>query len=319
MKKDSSNKLMSKYGLIIFLVLVFNSFSCTKDVELRDAWLRQSDHPDNTFRNDAVGFAIGGKAYVGLGFENDVRRDFWQYDPSSRQWSKKMDFPGEGRLDYFYTADDSKGNGYVGFGFSAVNLQFKSYDDIWQYEAATDKWALLTKAPFTTNGSTPISFVVSNQLFVNNDTQLWAFDLQAKSWSQKRDLPFSIYSLPLERHGYALTISNEVHVLFDEIPDNSNSTSSLWKYNPAADVWVNIFSNFSGPGLSKRSVVFSVSDKIYFNYDFSLWGYLDLNDKSAKIDFASSFPTSASNGVGVSINGKGYAFLNNAEVWQYNP
>jgi N-acetylneuraminic acid mutarotase len=316
-KKELSNKLMAKYSLIAFSMLAFIAFSCTKDVELRDAWLKHSDHPDSTFRNDPVGFAIGGKAYVGLGFENDVRTDFWQYDPPSRRWSRKMDFPGVGRRDYFYTADDSKGNGYVGLGYGMVGLQFKRYDDIWQYDANTDKWTLLTQAPFT-NNSAPISFVISNQLFVNNGTKLWTFDLQTKSWSQKNDLPFSIDYSNFRRNGYALIISSEVYVLLEEVLAKNNSTSSVWKYNPRIDEWVKIFSNFSVSSLSVSSVVFSILNKIYFNSD-SLWGYVNLNDKVGTVDYIRSFPTSASNGVGVSIEGKGYAFLNNSEVWQYNP
>src|SRR5690606_31396888 len=45
---------------------------------------------DRPARHEAVGFAIGGKGYIGTGrnLDNELFRDFYQYDPNTDSWTK---------------------------------------------------------------------------------------------------------------------------------------------------------------------------------------------------------------------------------------
>lgn len=48
-----------------------------------DRWTSQTDFPGKA-RTQAVGFAVGGKGYVGTGWDTkeDVMKDFWEFDPT---------------------------------------------------------------------------------------------------------------------------------------------------------------------------------------------------------------------------------------------
>ncbi len=55
------------------------------------------DHPgewsaikpfEGTARFGAVAFAIGGKGYVGTGYDGSYKMDFWEYDPSTDDWTE---------------------------------------------------------------------------------------------------------------------------------------------------------------------------------------------------------------------------------------
>ena len=49
-------------------------------------------------RNNAVGFSIAGKGYIGTG-EMGVtpKQDFWEYDPATDTWTLKAEFAGGSR------------------------------------------------------------------------------------------------------------------------------------------------------------------------------------------------------------------------------
>lgn len=63
--------------------------------------LEDPDDPEKVLdapaRNGAVGFAIGGKGYVGLGYDGvNFLNDFWCYDPAENSWTKAPAYPGDG-------------------------------------------------------------------------------------------------------------------------------------------------------------------------------------------------------------------------------
>jgi N-acetylneuraminic acid mutarotase len=60
-----------------------------------DTWTRVADF-GGTARYNAVGFAIGGKAYVGTGYDGDTyNSDFWEYDVANNSWREIQSYPGE--------------------------------------------------------------------------------------------------------------------------------------------------------------------------------------------------------------------------------
>jgi N-acetylneuraminic acid mutarotase len=109
----------------------------------KDEWTQVADFK-GTARYNAVGFAIGSKAYVGTGYDGDkYNSDFWVFDPAATDpanaWKEINSYPGEkieGGLS-FVIADKA----YVctGRNNGSYNLDF------WQYNPTGDvAWTKLS-------------------------------------------------------------------------------------------------------------------------------------------------------------------------------
>ena len=63
----------------------------------QDFWTQKASMP-GTARNSAVAFTVNGKGYLGTGYDGEnYLKDFWEYDPTSNQWTQQADYPGSGR------------------------------------------------------------------------------------------------------------------------------------------------------------------------------------------------------------------------------
>ena len=93
-------------------------------------------------RYDAIGFSIGDKGYVGMGFFETSSavfyKDFWQYDPLGDTWTQKADFgdtvdPAEtGRRAGVGFSIGNKG--YIGLGYDGTYF----YKDFWEYDSGQE-------------------------------------------------------------------------------------------------------------------------------------------------------------------------------------
>ncbi|MEM6261628.1 MAG: kelch repeat-containing protein [Bacteroidota bacterium] len=111
-------------------------------------------------RHSAVGFAVNGKGYVGLGqASNTYYKDFWSYDPGTNSWTQISDFPGDPRENA--TAFSINGKAYVVGG----NDNRGWYQDVWAYNPSTDTW---TQVSDFLGGprSSAIGFSVNNRGYV---------------------------------------------------------------------------------------------------------------------------------------------------------
>jgi len=88
---------------------VSDTFSVTTVVNL---WTQRADFGE-TGRYAAVGFSIGGKGYIGTGYDamGDTK-DFWEYDPVANTWTQRADFMGRARHSAVGFAIGGKG--YIG-------------------------------------------------------------------------------------------------------------------------------------------------------------------------------------------------------------
>src|SRR5690606_16397611 len=116
-------------------------------------------------RHSAVGFAVGGKGYVGLGYDGEkALKDFYQYDPTANTWTKKADFPGEARFGAVaFTIGD---NAYVGLGATPTD---KTFSDFYRYNPKTDTWTAIT-TKFTYKKAYAFAFVINNVAYVGGGT-----------------------------------------------------------------------------------------------------------------------------------------------------
>src|SRR5437868_3254404 len=87
-------------------------------------------------RSDAVAFSIGNKGYIGTGDDvSGVKKDFWEYDPSSNTWIQKADCEGNGR--WLAVGFSIENKGYIGTGADSI---FGYKRDFWEYDPLTNTW-----------------------------------------------------------------------------------------------------------------------------------------------------------------------------------
>jgi N-acetylneuraminic acid mutarotase len=100
-----------------------------------DSWTMKASLPEGA-RLDAVGFSIGDKGFIGMGFISTdstvYYKDLWEYDPSSNVWTRKADFGDTaetGRRAAIGFSISSKG--YVGTGYDGSIFR----KDFWEYDS----------------------------------------------------------------------------------------------------------------------------------------------------------------------------------------
>lgn len=171
-----------------------------------DTWTQKADFRGEE-RQNAVGFSIDGKGYVGTGFVFDEARggkwrskkDFWEYDPQADSWTQKADFGGGFRRNAVSFTIDGKAyvgtglnarNGYVGTSLNANDIS----KDFWEYDPATDAWT--QKADFggdARHGAVGFSISQKGYLGTGWDEKsalrndFWEYNPQTDSWTQRAD------------------------------------------------------------------------------------------------------------------------------------
>ena len=105
-----------------------------------DQWTKKSNFPSNGYRSYPVAFSIGSKVYIGLGrgaSEGGVAgfyKDLWEWDQGTNVWTRKADFPGQGRSGAATFAIGK--SGYVGTGITSGGW----VADFWEYDQQEDRW-----------------------------------------------------------------------------------------------------------------------------------------------------------------------------------
>jgi hypothetical protein len=103
-----------------------------------DTWTRKADF-GGVARSGAVGFSIGNKGYLGMGWNGDFNnpsgflKDFWEWDQETNIWTQKADFGGiarQGAVGFSFEK-----SGYIGIGWNNGNLT-----DCWEWNQVTDTW-----------------------------------------------------------------------------------------------------------------------------------------------------------------------------------
>lgn len=152
-----------------------------------NAWKSVASFPGEE-RSEGLGFSIGNKIYFGLGGKNsfkhtstksEYKKDWWEYDINSNTWTRKADFPIQGKDKHTFTIGSK---GYVGVEDNAV-LKF------WEYNPTTDQWAKIADYPGT-----------------KETFYLWDYDPTTNSWGHKVAIPSKeamLYSFTINGKLYA--------------------------------------------------------------------------------------------------------------------
>jgi len=105
-----------------------------------NVWTQKADFGGG-LRDDAVGFSIGTKGYIGIGEDviggNVVaEKDFWEWDQSTNVWTKKADYPGNpGAIAVGFSIGTK---GYIGMGLDKFTMT--AFNDFWEWDQNTNIW-----------------------------------------------------------------------------------------------------------------------------------------------------------------------------------
>ena len=277
MNKINKVKWIGVISIMLFFV------SCEEDSFNSIAWQQKSGLPTKN-RNRAVGFAINGIGYVGLGMSQqsgqtgqpDYLNDLWSYDPTTDQWTEKAPFPGSNRMGA--VAFVINGKAYVGGGSGergAVN-------DFYEYDPVSDEWNRAIGIDYTRYSA--IAFAVDEKGYAglgayydrqNNFITLndfWSYAPNQYEWTKLNDFPGE------PRLGASVFVMGRKAYITAGCNGDTNTDTYY-------------------------------TDTYEYDTDHNRW--------TQKKDFPVKECRNAS---GFSVNGYGYiAFANGNELWQYNP
>lgn len=308
-----------------YFLLVIGSLTIANLTLAQGSWIKKADFPGEK-RAQASSFQIDGKLYVGLGIGelNGVRTfptDFWCYDPASDAWSKKADFPGQGR---FHAVAFSIGNkGFVGTGSRGV-FDLTYLRDFWQYDPGTDAWT--QKTDFGGSARTFASgFSLGGRGFIGTGSNgsllkdFWSYDPGTNTWTKKAD-----FAGGARTNATAFSIGNKAYLGTGFM---NGWVNDFWEYDAVTDTW-NKKAAIPATG-REWATGFTIGKKGYLgtgfdgNYFKDFWEYDQALDAWTK---ATDFGGGVRNGaIGVSNGtygfvGTGYSgFGWTNDFWQYKP
>jgi N-acetylneuraminic acid mutarotase len=120
-----------------------------------NSWTRKGDFP-GAARSGPVAAAMNGKGYLGTGSTsaNAATRDWWKYNPAGDTWTQKTSLPGPRRTEASAFAPPvANGRIYVCAGYQEQSSGTDYYNDLWEYNPATDSWIQRTSMPAAGRGA----------------------------------------------------------------------------------------------------------------------------------------------------------------------
>lgn len=228
---------------------------------LNDSWTQLEDFPGDP-RLKPIGLSINGKGYVGMGsrgshYENSVFNDFYEFDPTTGQWTQRASFPGLGGNDLAYAVIN--GCLYTTMGFTGYSRSVETY----KYDPATDAWTKLEACP--SGYSAPAFFAIGDAFYVaggyqgRNIRTMFRFDAVGQKWS-------SVASMPKGRiMSNGLTVSGKGYVLLGRFWAGSENggglLSDVLEYDSNENSWTKR-GEFPG-GKRQAAMVFTIRDRGY--------------------------------------------------------
>lgn len=164
-----------------------------------DTWTRKADFGGGP-RAYATGFAVGGKGYIGTGYEmyGGEMDDLWEYDPTTDKWTQKESMGTTGRYEALGLAIGDKG--YIGMGNNSGTAHGESVpmSDFWQYtptELATginpiNLSANLNLYPNPSNGKVRLTALTpGSSIRISDILGNTVFSTEAQASEQNLELP----------------------------------------------------------------------------------------------------------------------------------
>ncbi len=308
------------------LLSLFTWLFIMQCLNAQNTWTRKADFGGG-YIDGAVGFSIGSKGYIGTGW---LKKDFWEYNPSTNTWTQKANFGGAARG---YAVGFSIGSkGYIGTGMSGVSGPNPVITkDFWEYDPAANTWT--RKADFGGTarfwavgfsigskgyiGTGDISSSGSNPVFTKD---FWEYDPATNTWIQKADFGGTARSVAV---GFSIGSKGYIGTGYSSI-----NTEDFWEYDPAANTWVQ---EANVPVGRSNATGFSVGTKGYIGSGFvngEARDFYEFNPATHGWTAIDSFPGGPRySPVGFSIGNKGYVGVGSLDnfggflddFWEYTP
>ena len=199
-------------------------------------WTQKASLPTTPGRGSAVGFSIGTKGYVGLGFKEvydgspiEYLSDFWEWDQATDVWTRKADFAGNQRTGAVGFSIGNKG--YIGTGSNGTAMS----EEFWEWDQAADIW--IKKADFEGGPRVAaVGFSIGNKGYIgtgNNGYQtsyllqdFWEWDQSSNTWGKVADFAGG------PRCGaFGVSIGNKAYIGTGSNYNNSY-LQDFWEYDP---------------------------------------------------------------------------------------
>ncbi|HRH66548.1 MAG TPA: T9SS type A sorting domain-containing protein [Bacteroidia bacterium] len=167
-------------------------------------------------RRWGVGFAIQDTVYFGTGFSfsQDLKKDFWKYNPLLDAWTQLADFSGDYR-------SNATGFSLFNKGYIACGTTNSYQNDVWRYDPFFNFWTAVSSY-----GGSPvcngISFVINNRAFVGlgNDS---LYNFKSDLWEY---IPDSTSGIPENGDVFSIKISPNPVRSFMEIYSEKTGTEN---------------------------------------------------------------------------------------------
>ena len=307
---------MKKLFVILFMLILCIHFPekdfgtipfLSSNADSDSGWIQHAGMPGARYA--AISITINDKAYAGLGRLRDgtYANDFYEYDPQQDLWTKKADFPDDGR--YLPTAFTINGKGYVCLGF---DNSLVCRNDLWEYDPDSNKWT--RKADFPGMGRYgACAFVIGDRAYVGTGSynsgndylyDIWCYNPGTDVWTSKPDFPGGprnqAVAFAIDTKGYIGSGSQ----------DSYTPTKDFWCYDPIYG-WKQI-ADLPGPGLVSCSS-FVMNGKGYVGLGTNLvenfadfWSYKPALNTWNYVDPAPSEFQARTGAVSFSIDNIGY-------------
>lgn len=216
----------------LLAMCVFTSCDSDSEVNLTNNWTPKSDF-EGVARTSAVAFTIGGKAYVGTGFDGESRlSDFWQYDAEQDSWTRLEDFPGVARSGA--VGFSANGKGYIGTGYDGT----QNLKDFWEYDPTTGEWTQIADFPGSARyGAVAMSLEDKGYIGAGFDGEylkdFWQYDPATGAWTAK-----AAFSGAKRVNGFAFVVNGKGYVGGGF--NNGILETDIIEYSPSSDSWRNL-------------------------------------------------------------------------------
>ena len=214
-------------------------------------WQKKPKFPGRS-AYDQASFVINGKIYVGLG--ESPSDEFYQYDPTSDQWTAIANFPS---IVQRPTGFSINGKGYIYANNDCIE------DAVFaEYDPSSNAWTKRAEFPGPIDCNY-ISFSVGNYGYVGQEN-FWRYDPSEDEWIQVATFP--------SYGGQSVTFSTDSKGYV--ILSKGSKAKEFWEYNPISDTWKQL-SDY--PGLS---IDYDFSTKYVIGIGFVVGEYAYVGSKS---------------------------------------
>jgi len=213
-----------------------------------NTWAHRPDFPGPE-RYGAVSFVLNNKGYIATG-GNDFGYldDLWEYNPSTGSWAQKTGLPAgqaqhenQRREAYSFVIGNKAylggGDGFVFGPNSTTNIAF---NDLWEYDPATNSW--ITKANIPSVGKDfSIGVSINNKGYAGlgcnvdqtiNQKDFWEYDPISNTWAAKANFPtnFTVDAA-------AFVLNSTLYVAGGVNLNPVSLSNQFYKYDPVNDTW----------------------------------------------------------------------------------